>query len=623
MVAEGKGLGAALMRKRHLLIALFAFLIYLPTIGFDYTLDDAIVIYKNAYTTQGVKGIPDLFKYDSFRGFFQEEGKDQLVAGGRYRPLSLMMFAWEWEVAGRAPWLSHLINALLYGLLAYILLIFLESLPFARRKSEFLAIGIGLLFIAHPIHTEVVANIKGRDEILAFILGMTSLILLQKDRSVLAAIIFFMALLAKEMALTWLPIGFLILLLEGRLPLLASIKRTLPLLFAFLAYLALRFSVLGWPSGNIEVYELMNNPFLKVNGLEYQDFTLSEKLGSIFYSLYKYVALLLVPHPLTHDYYPRSIPIVSFFHIFSVVGVVIHLLLVLLGIRWYKKNPLASFMAAFYLVSLLLISNAFFPIGTHMGERFLFMGSLGFVGIITWGLSSIKNSKVAWSLLGVIMILYTAKTLHRSQTWKDDYTLFTTDVLTSNQSAKALNAAAGSMSDRCLDQFPEPCDQEYLEKALSYSEKALEIHPNYKSAHLIKGNLLLLLKRYQASIQSYNYALSIDPSWEEARKNLIIAYTEGAKHFGEKEGDTQKALNLLRQANALSPNNKEVIRLLGVVHGVQGQFEKALSYFIRLSQLDPKNPETYRNIGITYLQMGKEAEGNQYLQKAEALDGNE
>jgi tetratricopeptide (TPR) repeat protein len=623
MMAEGKENVAIWMRRRHLFIALFAVLIYLPTIGFDYTLDDAIVIYKNAYTTQGVKGIPDLFKYDSFRGFFQEEGKENLVAGGRYRPLTLMMFALEWELAGRSPWLSHLINALLYGLLAYVLLLFLETLPFARKDNLFLTIGIGLLFIAHPIHTEVVANIKGRDEILAFILGMSSLILLQGKRSLLAAVFFFLALLAKEMALTWLPIGFLILLIQDRWSILTSIKRTLPLLFAFIAYLAVRFSVLGWPSSSVEVYELMNNPFLKVDGFEYQDFTLSEKLGSIFYSLYKYVALLLFPHPLTHDYYPRSIPVVSFFHILSITGMLIHLVLVLLGVRWYKKNPLASFMAAFYLISLLLICNALFPIGTHMGERFLFMGSLGFVGLIAWGLSQIKNKRLAWSLLGIITLLYTAKTLHRSQTWKDDYTLFTTDVLTSKQSAKALNAAAGAMFDRCVEQLPEPCDEDHLKKALSYSEEAIEIHPNYKNAHLIKGNLLLLLERYEESIKSYNYALSIDPSWEEARKNLIIAYTEGAKHFGEKLGDTQKALNLLRQANALSPDNREVIRLLGVVHGVQGQFEKALSYFIRLSQLDPQNPETYRNIGITYLRMGKEAEGNQYLQKAEALDDNE
>ena len=77
------------------LIMAFSFLIYANTLSHDYTQDDAIVIYDNMFTTQGVAGIPGILKYDTFYGFFKKEGKANLVAGGRYRPLTLVMYALE------------------------------------------------------------------------------------------------------------------------------------------------------------------------------------------------------------------------------------------------------------------------------------------------------------------------------------------------------------------------------------------------------------------------------------------------------------------------------------------------------------------------------------------------
>ncbi|MEL7021688.1 MAG: tetratricopeptide repeat protein, partial [Bacteroidota bacterium] len=109
-------------KRLHLMgIFLLAVLLYANTLTHDYTQDDAIVIYENEFTTQGLAGIPDILKYDTFRGFFKEEGKDQLVAGGRYRPLTLVMFAAEVELFGQSPLVGHLINILLYGLVGVLL----------------------------------------------------------------------------------------------------------------------------------------------------------------------------------------------------------------------------------------------------------------------------------------------------------------------------------------------------------------------------------------------------------------------------------------------------------------------------------------------------------------------
>ncbi|HNA42092.1 MAG TPA: hypothetical protein PLP81_08370, partial [Saprospiraceae bacterium] len=71
------------IRTLRVIIFMLGFLLYANTLSYDFTQDDAIVIYDNMYTTQGIKGIPGILEYDTFYGFFKEAGKANLVAGGR------------------------------------------------------------------------------------------------------------------------------------------------------------------------------------------------------------------------------------------------------------------------------------------------------------------------------------------------------------------------------------------------------------------------------------------------------------------------------------------------------------------------------------------------------------
>ncbi|MBV6652333.1 MAG: hypothetical protein KI786_01165, partial [Mameliella sp.] len=92
-----KGYPAWFTNQKLHLWGLFAlsFLLYANTLGHDYALDDAIVIYDNMFVKDGISGIPGILSKDTFYGFFKEEGKAALVAGGRYRPFSLILFAIE------------------------------------------------------------------------------------------------------------------------------------------------------------------------------------------------------------------------------------------------------------------------------------------------------------------------------------------------------------------------------------------------------------------------------------------------------------------------------------------------------------------------------------------------
>ena len=149
------------------LIAVIAFLLYANTITHDYALDDWGAVTNNQFVQQGIKGIPQILKVDLWHF-----GNLTL---GYYRPLSLITFAIEHEFFDNNPHSSHFINIFLFAITGFVLCLMLTEL-FQAYHIAF-AFLISLLFVAHPIHTEVVANLKSRDELIAF-LGVISVVFL-------------------------------------------------------------------------------------------------------------------------------------------------------------------------------------------------------------------------------------------------------------------------------------------------------------------------------------------------------------------------------------------------------------------------------------------------------------
>jgi len=158
------------------ILLVVSFLIYSASIPFNYVLDDKIVITDNAYTKKGISGLKEIFTTESFTGYFGE--KKELVQGNRYRPLSIATFAVEYELNnGLNPKMSHIINIFLYGLTCIILLLVLYQLIGNQNNKWYWSIPFlaSFLFLVHPIHTEAVANIKGRDEIMSLLFSLLML----------------------------------------------------------------------------------------------------------------------------------------------------------------------------------------------------------------------------------------------------------------------------------------------------------------------------------------------------------------------------------------------------------------------------------------------------------------
>jgi Flp pilus assembly protein TadD len=624
--------GSSHIRKYQIVIFVFAFVLYGNTLTHDYAQDDAIVITDNMFTTEGFAGIPGLLTKDTFFGFFKEEGKAKLVSGGRYRPLSPIMFAVGWQFFGKNPFIGHLWNVVLYGFIGILLFgLFQEFKLDPKTKVPVIALAASILFLAHPIHTEVVANIKGRDEILALLGAIISLYAVFQSRNKLSnslrwlaisGIAMFLGCMSKENTITFLAIIPLSLWFFNKATILEAVKATVPALMGAIGFLIIRTMILGMDLGGAP-NELMNNPFLKVVNGQYVPFDTAEFMATVTFTLGKYIQLLFVPHPLTHDYYPRHIDIMSFGDVSVWLALVMNIVLLVLALLGLKKKRVYSYGILFYFITMSIVSNIVFPIGTNMSERFLFMPSIGFSIVISYLLlTKIENKSIAYGIIGIVVLLFTVKTIHRNGAWKNDFTLFNTDKHISKNSAKINNAVAGSLSSAAFKEENPTIKKRQLDEAVVRADKAISIHPNYKNAYLIKGNALHYLDRYKEAEVSYDKALNIDPGYEDAIKNSALNYRALGRQYGEKENNIPKAIEYLKRAQAVLTEDYEVLRLLGTAHGFMGKHAESINYFTKALALEPNLAGAHVNLGKAYINGGDKEKGDYYITKALELDPN-
>lgn len=612
----------------HPLLAVFAlaFLVYANTLGHGYALDDAIVITENDYTQQGFAGMGEIFTTDAFKGYFGES--KNLVSGGRYRPLSVATFAAEVEFFGNSPSLSHFFNIVLYGLSCVLIYLLLMRLfPSDKEKPWYFsnAFLISALYTLHPLHTEVVANLKGRDEILALLFGILTCLwvldYLQKQKPlylILSAASFFLALLAKESVI---PFLFIIpftawFFKKGELKdiLIASA----PIFASFGLYLFMRFTFVGGIA-TVETAEVLNAPFLGASEME--------RLATVFHTLGKYLSLQIFPHPLTHDYYFNQIPIIGWGNIQAIGPLLIYLLLGVFAVLGIKRRNPAAYGIIFYIATLSIVSNIVLDIGTTMGERFLFIPSLGFCIALVWVLNGAierfakKDAAYSRPLLivcGIFAVGFAAKTILRNPVWENNFSLFTTDVYNSPNSAKARTSAGGVLVDQ-VDKEKNPSKKsKYLRTAVEHLNEAVRIYPEHGQAWLLLGNAWFKLDQNSPqAITAYEKALTYRPLLVDAWNNLGVVSGKQKQHG--------KAISAFKKvATDFRPKDPKVWFDIGINYEEWGKIDSAVYAFSQTIAIDPEFGRGYGKLGLIYgrnLQQFDTA--IQYLQKAIELNPND
>lgn len=645
------------LKNALLIFTVCGFLLYGNTLTHEFALDDAIVITQNDFTKEGFSGIWKQLSNDQFVGFYGQ--KKELVSGGRYRPLSMVMFNIEYEFFELNPTFYHLMNVLWYifnGFLLYyaLKLLFQNQLS---KNYRLLPILAALFWFFHPVHTEVVANIKGRDEIMAFSLLLITLIFFIKYLSNQKAIylfaligFYFLSLLAKENAITWLAIFPLVVYFFRSEDWKKSITPLALLLLTAAVWFYIRYSVVGGGISNV-ADNLMNDPFLES--------TIAEKYATIVLTLGKYLQLLFFPHPLTFDYYPKHIPIVGWENPWVLLSLLAYITLVVISIRGLINKKLYAFAILLFGITLSIASNLLFPIGAFMNERFIYVSSLGFTLILSYYLlkfaphlvenKSKANSAIAISSI-VILSLYSIKTISRNPVWKNNFTLATNDAFISKSGAKSNVMAGGQLLEKAQETTNFREKNELLEKSIYHLSRAVEIYPEYVDALLLMGNAQW--EFYQDASKAmpyYQRILSINAENENAWKNIdvilrqnknvdynIQAYSQLINYnpareknylylgrlYGQQKNDLNKALDIFQQGLKIAPNSYELLSNMGTVYGLQGNYASAVEVLEQAAKIRPNVAKVHIDLGLSYYYLGQLEKAKSEFDQAKQLDAS-
>lgn len=600
--------------------ALVAFLLYANTLGHDYAFDDFSVIKENYVVKQGVEGIPTLLNTHYRYGYWN-------TPGTLYRPVSLILFALEWEIAPDQAWLGHLMNVLLYAVTAYLL--FFSLLRLLGSSRILIVFLVTLFFIAHPLHTEVVANIKSRDEILSLLFSLSALYALlrylEKSQAAWLALslgTFTLAMFSKESSITFLAVFPLALYFFRDFPL----RRVFVLGAAFLIpvglYLLARQAVignLGGLEGQVSILDnLLNN---KAAGFPERTATAVKILGL-------YLWKLLVPYSLVSDMGYNQIELSSWGDWRVLLSAVSWLAIAGLAFRGFlKKNPY-SFAAWYLIATISIFSNLIIMIGSSYGERFLYLPSLGFCFALGFGLFHLfqipknekkddlstfwKKGKPAFWVAIPILLLYSVITIQRNPDWKDSYSIYRADVVKAPNGAKAHYHYGLELVKKGLKAERESEKQDWLSQAQAEFERALEIHPKYGDAFAQLGLNYYRRKQYDLAMENYQRSLEHKPNNATAYNNMGIIFFETRQ--------LEKAKEVYQKAVELDPRYVDALRNLGVIHAINKEFDQAITYFRQALQYEPENATLNFYIGSAYTDKGEPEKGEAFLEKAYRLD---
>jgi tetratricopeptide (TPR) repeat protein len=644
------------MKKSYLYLVVFLFgaLIYANTIPNRYAYDDYSVIHENHFTRQGLNGISGHLFNDSFFGF---TGQKNLFRGGRYRPLSLITFSVEYAAFGENPHISHLVNVILFGLICLLLLkvlstLFKDKMSFKSFRDCFLSVSFlsVLVYACHPIHTEVVANIKGRDELMALLFALLAWDSILKyaasskpGRAALAGMYFFLAMMSKESSAPFLlliPLS-VYCFRSDKVFRKSFVATSVSLLAGFLLFMLIRQTVIGWSSKPSMPDNILSNAFMYASGF-------SERYGTTFYTLGLYLKLLIFPHPLTIDYYPFYIPYVGLSSLRAILPIIIYAGLTTGSIFFAYRKNVAGYGLLFYLVAILPVSNLLFSVGPFMGERFAFIPSVGFILAVVWlimkGAEKLNLAKTVPFIFGLILILFTVKTISRNFEWKDNFTLYTTDVQTSKNSAIITRAAGQEILIRLETEKDTVKFKKYVQLAVGYLEQAEKMNKS-ETETLLLGNAYFNNSEYEKALNMYSETLKLDKNYAKAYGNYLVAVEKipdpelkiryynqliriaGARFepflqkgvvYGKQMNNLDSALVNLNNAFGFDSTNLECLSSLGVAYAMKGDFRKSAYYLEKGYRINPNDNNIANNLIVTLTNLGEKERVQQLISRQQA-----
>lgn len=594
---------------------IWAYILYGNTILNKYAVDDEFVT-NNEMIRKGLAAIPEIFTthYIDQKGNVSNNTSD-------YRPIVKLTYALEYQIYQQdKPGRSHAVNVFIYFLLSTLLFFVLKRM--LRDYNILFPFLITVVFMAHPVHTEVVASLKNRDEMLAFLGGLGALWFLLKyaDTRKLwyifpALILFVLGYLSKASVLPFVLIYPLALYFFTDL----KPKQYIPVVLLIVVLAALSQVGPKWflPAGE-RMTSMIENPLYMEKGILY-------RLGTGLVSLLFYLRILVYPHPLLFYYGYNMIPLTTPADIWAILSFILYAVILIYALLKLREKHVLSFAILWYLVFIAMYSNILIPVVGIVGERFVFAASLGFCMALVWVVFKIfktepnsltiefdARAKILVVIL-LVLIPYTALTVSRNREWRNLMDLYAKDLPYLKNSAKANTQYAGLLMNTT---YQDPNFRQHgtvnkfkLEIMKDHFLRSLKIYPsNYQTLNDLGTVYLFFDKQPDSAILFLKKAINLNPQLEPAWVNLGMAYREVRKF----DSAAICYSNILRK----NPQQIKAYFALANVYNDMGEMKKAIEMNLAVLKSSPDLDVPYINIGNYILQAGDTAVAIEYYEEA-------
>ncbi len=571
-------------KKYYFIILIFTFLFYGNSIKNNYSFSDYYIV--NEQTTKGISAIPEIFTSRYF-------SQNKINYG--YRPIVKATFALEHSLFGKSPHISHFINVLLFALLGILLFSALKYI-FSNINEHYLLLVV-LLFIAHPTQTEIVASLKNRDEIIAFLFGIISI------KNIFRYL--------NEHRLKYLFFSFLYLVIgyysKSTISILFAI---LPLLLYFSNNVSLKKGLLIFIVTSILLLIIgrLPNLFLEKQAREllFQEYPISnfnERLGTGFGIMLFYLKKLLIPYPLSFYYGYNTIPVLNFLNPISLISFSIFGLLGMYSLIKIRTKNILYFAILSLIISIFLFSNIITKnIAGIVADRYLFIPSLFFSFIVIYILFKILNeninlkTKINSKLLitfSIILIPYFIIDFNRNTQWKTTETLLESDINNLKNSAMANEIYATNRMGLIEIAKNNEEKLQLLNTAIKHYKISLNIYPEYKFSLSSLGNIYFIFyKDYKTASEYYEKYIKIDSLDATIIKNNGYCY--------DKLGNYNKALFYYLNVYKFLPNNVAINSLIANKYFFIGDLKTGTFYNEKIKKIDINSELPYINLANYY-----------------------
>lgn len=537
-------------RTRIGLLLAVAMLVHANALLNSFTYDDFLYVLNNPGVTSA-----------TLKGFFEPT-----KVGNVFRPVTFATFALNWALGNVHAWGYHLLNLLLHAAVTLLLYLVLRTLLESVARAETVAFAAALLFAVHPVHTEAVASIVGRSELLATGFLLVAWLLHLQDRQVPALACFVLALMSKESAVAFLPLALAGDYVRGKLKPLVR--------YGWIALLAVLYVGVLWKAQGGRFGEL---------GVDFLDNPLTIlpaklRILNALRIAWKYVWLLVFPAKLSYDYSYNAIRLYADWRHTLPAAVAAVVVLGLWAWTVWKRQAGWVLAGAIYLAGFAVTANVLVPTGTIMGERLAYLPSAGFcllVALIWIGLEKYRP-KIAWAVLVAILAAFGARTIIRNRDWRSNFTLYSAAERVVPGDAR-MHANLGGFY----------MDSGQLEAARTELQTALRIYPDFPDALEFYGLTEARLGHDQEALPLLERALS-------STRKESTRYNDRAVNLAAlliRLGQNDQAFNILNKVIQDSPECSRAWSNRAVIYYRRGDLASAQFDAQTSLHLEPGNAQ--------------------------------